>query len=208
MIIIKEKSLKKEYLYSSNRDYYHISFNDFNAFEKNKKGTFLTPHLFFFKEFGSINSRKAIIYYCKIKSVDIFNPTRDWKKFFYYLLQNPYEFSKACNHNLLYWNQTIRLYLGYHQWQAGEHSWLINALKSLRFDGYAVTESAIGNIAIFDPQNIIITHKLYMNKHKINDLEWDSPKPIAGKLYNYFLQHIETDILYQKTKQYFTNSSV
>jgi hypothetical protein len=208
MVIMKERSQKREYLYSSSRDYYHISLNDFNTFAKNKKGTFLTPHLFFFKEFGYINSRKAIVYYCKIKPVDIFNPTRDWKKLLNYLLQNPYEFNRACNRNLAYWNQTIRLYLGYHQWQAGEHPWLINALKGLHFDGYAVTESAIGNIAIFDPQNIIITHKLYMNEHSIDDLEWDNQKPIAGKLYNYFLQYIEPNILYQNAKMYFTDTQV
>ncbi|MDR2650117.1 MAG: hypothetical protein LBB94_10440, partial [Clostridiales bacterium] len=183
---------------------YHISLKDFNVFERNKTGIFLTPHLFFFKKFGYIDSRKAIIYYCRIKPVDLFNPTRDRKKLLNYLLQNPYEFNKACNHNLLYWDQTIRLYLGYHLWQAGEHAWLIKALQNLHFDGYTVTESAIGNIAIFDPKNISITHKLYMKNHRAEDIEWDNPKPVAGKLYDYFLQYIEPDALYQKAKQYFT----
>ena len=172
-----------EQIYRSNKLYYHISPNKFSQFEKRNNfrgsnleygGTFLTPKLMMIQQYlrdylmDKFKQDEYYVYVCTLnKSLNIFNPSSkvDRTKFLTEIRKDPQQFyfdfamrQPGAVYGTLQseLNEIFRT----HKWSQMENPEITKIVKKLGYDGYVSEENNVGNIFVFNPENIKII-KLY-----------------------------------------------
>jgi hypothetical protein len=187
----------QEATYSTRKIFYHISPYVFTAFEsnnnyrvadKNTAGVFLSPHLLmiarfandsFLHQYDQTGRDFFYIYRCLLnKPLNIFNTSnyKDRKKFLDEIKKEPKAFFEKFamhDHSKKYnsLSELLEIIFKSNDWYVMENPTITNIIQSLGFDGYESTEHKVGNVLVFDAENIDIIGNKYWEKVTKKDIQ-------------------------------------
>ena len=183
---IKESQLFEQ-IYRTGKSYYHISPNKFTKFEKRNRfrgtdvsygGTFLTPKLVMINDYlrdylmDKFRQDEYYLYRCLLtKPLNLFNPgsRKDRTAFLTEVRKNPREFffnfamkQPGAVYRTL--QSELTEVFRTHKWSQMENPMITDIVRKLNYDGYVSEENGVGNIFVFNPENIQIIR--YDNKRE------------------------------------------